>query len=1027
MNSPDGSIWRKWDVHIHTPESVLNNRFGRDWDKYVKKLFKSAIEKDIHAIGITDYFTIEGYKKLKRVYLERDEKLKELFESSEIEKIKNIFVFPNIEFRITNMVDKNKVNFHVLFSDEVSIDDIETHFLHNLKFVYSGEPQNEDYKERLKKETLEDFGHRLKKEHKPFKKYSDLFAGMLNASVSDDSISKELNNKRFAEKFLIGLPPDEDLSKVSWDSQGHQFRKVLIQKSDFLFSTNPNTIKWALGKKDGADKQEKEFKSLKPCIGGSDAHDFQRLFEPDKSNYTWIKADLTFEGLRQTTYEPEERVFIGSLPPLIDKVSDNRTKYIRSLHIKKRKSSNLNEDWFDGLNITFNPELVAIIGNKGKGKSAITDVLGMLGDSQNHDHFSFLSDKKFRDKKDKKSEHFEAKLVWEDDEEKEESLDYVPEVTAVERVKYVPQSFLEVLCNDEEGELDREIKKVIFSHVPEEDAGDKENLDGLLKFKSSSVFDAIAKLISNVKNINEKIIGLEEQNKKEFLKKVNSKLVLKQTELKKHRESKPEEVAKPKASEDVTSLFSDYRTLKTILSKGKIDSAAVLGYLTLIRDHLSKKEAQIKKEKKKENIFLTKLSNNKTEIETFKREYDRLSKKIARILSQIGVPVNKIIDLRIDFDKIDSSISEKKSKIRELEKKLEKNDNLGIPSFIKKIDLEVKRVSRDLNKKNKSFQEYIQKLKKWKEKFSKIKGEEPYEDSKDSIKHYENRISYIEKKLKQDLDEKYNERLDLVKQIFIQKKKLIEIHEELSRPIEKFVSENHLEESEYRVQFSASLEASEFCKGFIDYVNQRKRGTFYGQGGGDKKLLEIFDKTDFNKENDIVLFLNRIMAGLKSDLREEGKKEEMDPHGQIKKDRLEEFYEFLFSLEYLKPKYDLKLGNTILSKLSPGEKGALLLIFYLLIDKDDIPLILDQPEDNLDNQTVFDIVVKFIKKAKKRRQLIIITHNPNLAVVCDAEQIIHAHIDKKNKYNATYETGSIESPEMNKKIIRILEGTLPRV
>ena len=72
----------------------------------------------------------------------------------------------------------------------------------------------------------------------------------------------------------------------------------------------------------------------------------------------------------------------------------------------------------------------------------------------------------------------------------------------------------------------------------------------------------------------------------------------------------------------------------------------------------------------------------------------------------------------------------------------------------------------------------------------------------------------------------------------------------------------------------------------------------------------------------------------------------------------------------------------------------MLLIFYLLVDNDDIPLIIDQPEENLDNQTVYKLLVPSIKEAKNRRQIIIVTHNPNLAVVCDAEQIIHASIDK---------------------------------
>ena len=189
---PKGSEWRKWDLHVHTPESVLNNQFGTDWDNYVKQLFKTAISKNIKAISITDYFTIEGYKKLKTEYLDKEEKLKELFTDEEIEKIKKILILPNIEFRIDTFIEGSKINFHVLFSNEVSINDIEAHFLHNLKFIYMSEPQNEDYKERLKVENLKEFGQKLKKEHAEFTSQKDLFVGMNNAGVSSSEIVTEL-------------------------------------------------------------------------------------------------------------------------------------------------------------------------------------------------------------------------------------------------------------------------------------------------------------------------------------------------------------------------------------------------------------------------------------------------------------------------------------------------------------------------------------------------------------------------------------------------------------------------------------------------------------------------------------------------------------------------------------------------------------------------------------------------------------------------------------------------------------------
>lgn len=130
-------------------------------------------------------------------------------------------------------------------------------------------------------------------------------------------------------------------------------------------------------------------------------------------------------------------------------------------------------------------------------------------------------------------------------------------------------------------------------------------------------------------------------------------------------------------------------------------------------------------------------------------------------------------------------------------------------------------------------------------------------------------------------------------------------------------------------------------------------------------------------------------------------------------------------MDYLLPVYDLRLDGKKLEELSPGERGALLLVFYLIIDKEDIPLVIDQPEDNLDNKSVYEILTHFIKLAKSRRQIIIVTHNPNLAVGADAEQIIYVEIEKKNKCKFTYESGAIENPTINNRIVEILEGTMP--
>ena len=138
-----------------------------------------------------------------------------------------------------------------------------------------------------------------------------------------------------------------------------------------------------------------------------------------------------------------------------------------------------------------------------------------------------------------------------------------------------------------------------------------------------------------------------------------------------------------------------------------------------------------------------------------------------------------------------------------------------------------------------------------------------------------------------------------------------------------------------------------------------------------------------------------------------------------------QLYDLLFGLEDLELQFSLTLADTTIEQMSPGQRGALLLIFYLLVDHDPTPLILDQPEENLDNQTVYSMLVPIIQKAKQRRQIVMVTHNANLAVCCDAEQIVHAEFDRTAGYSLKYECGAIEDASLNQAVIDVLEGTQP--
>jgi len=88
------------------------------------------------------------------------------------------------------------------------------------------------------------------------------------------------------------------------------------------------------------------------------------------------------------------------------------------------------------------------------------------------------------------------------------------------------------------------------------------------------------------------------------------------------------------------------------------------------------------------------------------------------------------------------------------------------------------------------------------------------------------------------------------------------------------------------------------------------------------------------------------------------------------------------------------------------------------------PLIVDQPEENLDPQSVYDDLVRYFRAAKRRRQVILVTHNANLVVNTDADQVIVAASERTGPGLPTikYESGGLENDAIRAAVCRVLEG-----
>ncbi|MCK9194380.1 MAG: hypothetical protein M0P19_10960, partial [Nevskia sp.] len=250
--------------------------------------------------------------------------------------------------------------------------------------------------------------------------------------------------------------------------------------------------------------------------------------------------------------------------------------------------------------------------------------------------------------------------------------------------------------------------------------------------------------------------------------------------------------------------------------------------------------------------------------------------------------------------------------------------------------------------------------------------------------------------------------------------------EQLFKPVQDLIQGNSLIRDEYKLQFQATLGgSSESVADSLFALIKQNSGEFRGGDESFAAVKKVADNYDFGSRPGILGFVAElhdkvaVAAG-------GGSKAAIGIANALRKEKLaSDVYDLLFGLSFLEPRYSLLFQDTHIEQLSPGQRGALLLIFYLLVDKGRNPIILDQPEENLDNETVVSLLVPVLTEAKKKRQIIMVTHNPNLAVVCDAEQVIYSSFDRKSGSKIAYVAGAIESPTINKHVVDVLEGTKP--
>lgn len=452
-----GSEWRKWDLHFHAPSTYTcakNDQYeGNDLiDKQNRFIDELKTVKDIAVLGITDYFSLEAYKFV-------------LSRSNELPQFD--LILPNIELRITPVTNDNrKINLHIIPNTEVlSVDEIER-FLYKFEFGPD--------KLTCKREDLILLGRKANSgysDEEAFKK------GLNEFAISYDKFFEIYTNlsDKIKENVLIGVSNNSgDGASGIKDIQG--IREIIYSGVHFIFSAQPNDRIYFLG--NGVDNEEiikQKYGSLKPCLHGSDYHgskDGKTICVPDLNRFCWIKADPTFEGLKQVIYEPEDRVSIQANKP------EEKTGYQIIDHIEIINDSIFNNK------IHLNQNLNSIIGGRSSGKSVLLGAIATKVKTTRAIEFSDSGYQKYV-----KEISDTIKVIWKDGQEENNR-----------EVEYFEQGYMHKIARNE-SELNKIINDILIQN------GKEPILDEYKRFvtdNSKSIAGFVSDYFSLLRDIQEK-------------------------------------------------------------------------------------------------------------------------------------------------------------------------------------------------------------------------------------------------------------------------------------------------------------------------------------------------------------------------------------------------------------------------------------------------------------------------------------------------------------------------------------------
>ena len=382
-----GSEFRKWDLHIHSPYTVLNNQFSKfeDGSPDIESFIQKIKDEDISAIGLTNYFN----------FTDDDFNLKTRLEEN------GIVTFLNLEVRLSNINKSDQLfDYHIIFDNTLD-DGIIKNLLGELKANIGA---TEKAFNRLCNKEIESSAH-----------------------VDFKSLNQILErNTELNGNYLKGfLSRGHGSATSDSDPKNKAVYEQICVNSDFIIHSSCNDSSTCQDPKCKhmniiSDREYWLHKSdyVRPLLQSSDSHSLEGI----GTKYSWIKADLTFEGLKQIIFEPEHRICVEIGKPVRtdDELIIDRIEY-------------------DGDTILLSDNLNTIIGGRSTGKSTLLNSIAYkLNDSESKNKYTY-----------KDMENFH--VLWKDREEDD-----------TRKIQYLPQEHMIQLANNTE-KLNSLVNEIIQS------------------------------------------------------------------------------------------------------------------------------------------------------------------------------------------------------------------------------------------------------------------------------------------------------------------------------------------------------------------------------------------------------------------------------------------------------------------------------------------------------------------------------------------------------------------------------------